>query len=76
MSVEAVPCRTVAQPEHFLERYDPAKHAFEGYGCLEQKRCFAQTLELDGGNVIISGNWYADDAIELFDGSRQCHYVK
>lgn len=59
-----------------VERYDPAGHAFEGYGCLEQKRCFAQTLELDSGYVMISGNWYADDAIELFDGSRQCHYVK
>jgi len=59
-----------------LERYNPAKHTFEGYGCLELKRCFAQALEMDSGRVIISGNWYADDAIELFDGSRQCHYVK
>jgi len=59
-----------------LELYDPATHTFEGYGCLENKRCFGQALEMDSGHVVISGNWYNDDCIELYDGSRQCRFVK
>lgn len=59
-----------------FERYAPTTGIFDGYGCLEQKRCFAQALEMDSGKVVISGNWYADDCIELFDGSRQCRFVK
>lgn len=59
-----------------LEIWNPATQAFEGYGCLAQKRCFAQGLEMDSGVVIISGNWYADDDIECFDGGRQCRKVK
>lgn len=59
-----------------LELYDPATHTFEGYGCMDKKRCFAQALEMDSGHVVISGNWYNTDGIELFDGSRQCLFVK
>ncbi len=59
-----------------FERYDPSAGIFDGYGCLEQKRCFAQALEMDSGRIVISGNWYVDDCIELFDGSRQCRLVK
>lgn len=55
-----------------LELYNPATHTFEGYGCLQQKRCFAKGVELDSGHVVITGNWYAADGIELYDGSRQC----
>lgn len=59
-----------------LEICHPATQFFEGYGSLEQKRCFAQGLEMDSGKVVITGNWYADDAVECFDGSRQCQKVK
>ena len=59
-----------------LELYDPAAHSFKGYGCLERKRCFANTLLIDSGRIVISGNWYQDDCIELYDGSRQCKFVK
>ena len=59
-----------------LELYDPATHQFKGYGCMEQKRCFATALEVDSGRVVISGNWYALDGIEMFDGSRQNSLVK
>lgn len=59
-----------------MELYDPATHTFKGYGCLDRKRCFAQAAELDSGRVIITGNWYADDAIECYDGSRQCLSLK
>lgn len=59
-----------------LEIYDPATHSFKGYGCLEQKRCFANTLAMDSGRIVISGNWFRDDCIEVFDGSRQCLFAK
>ena len=59
-----------------LELYDPATHSFKGYGSLGQKRCFANTLPMDSGRIVISGNWYHDDCIEVYDGSRQCKFVK
>ena len=59
-----------------VEYYDPATHTFKGFGCLDQKRVFANGLELDSGRVVISGNWYADDGIELFDGHKFFHSVK
>ena len=59
-----------------LELYDPSTHGFKGYGCLDKKRCFASALPLDSGRIVISGNWFHDDGIELYDGSRQCKFVK
>ena len=51
-----------------VELYDPVSHTFEGYGCLDKKRVFAECLEMEGGRVIISGNWYMDDGIEEYKG--------
>ncbi len=59
-----------------VELYHPRSHTFEGYGCLDQKRCFADGVELDSGRVVISGNWYADDAIECYQGERLFSPVK
>lgn len=53
-----------------VEMYHPHSHRFEGYGCLDSKRCMSDAVELDSGRVIISGNWYEDDAIELYKGER------
>ena len=58
------------------ELYDPATHRFEGFGCLDRKRTMASALEIDSGRVLIAGNWYADDDIELFDGKRSFTHVK
>lgn len=59
-----------------LELYDPQTHTFEGYGCLDKKRTWAECMEMDSGKVIISGNWYADDGIECYQDDRQCMNVK
>ena len=59
-----------------MERYNPVTHTFTGFGCLEKKRCMAEAVELDSGKVFITGNWYADDVVECYDGSPQCQYVK
>ena len=69
------------------EWYDPATHTFEGFGCMDMKRCNFSATEIDSGRVVISGNWYSDDCLELFDGhstfvrikevaaKRSCPYI-
>ena len=59
-----------------VEIYHPCSHRFEGYGCLDTKRCFADAVELDSGHVAITGNWYEDDAIELYKGERLFSFLK
>ena len=48
------------------ELYDPQTHTFRGFGNMSLKRAWVSALELDSGQVIIAGNWYAQDGIELF----------
>lgn len=59
-----------------VELYDPDSHSFEGIGSLDQKRTLCQGVEIDSGRVVISGNWYGDDGIEMFDGKRSFTHVK
>ena len=59
-----------------VEMYDPITHHFDGFGCLDQKRASAAAIELDSGRVLITGNWYADDAMECFDGQTSFSHVK
>ena len=58
------------------EWYDPATHTFEGFGCMDMKRSNFSATEIDSGRVVISGNWYSDDCIELFDGHSTFVRVK
>lgn len=59
-----------------VEVYDPSTHTFTGFGCLDQKRTLLSGAEIDSGRVVVSGNWYADDAIELFDGRQHFRPAK
>ena len=59
-----------------VEYYYPDTHTFKGFTILDQKRAFASAAELDNGKVVVSGNWYADDAIEIFDGERTFSHLK
>ncbi len=59
-----------------VEMYDPVTHHFDGFGCLDQKRASATAVELDSGKVLITGNWYADDGMECFDGQTSFSHVK
>ena len=52
-----------------VELYDPQTHTCEGFGSLDTKRAVASALALDDGSAIITGNWYHDDAIEIYDGN-------
>ena len=58
------------------EMYDPRNHTFEGFGCLDKKRAIFNAFELDSSRVLITGNWYHDDAIELFNGKDSFTFVK
>jgi AraC-like DNA-binding protein len=59
-----------------VERYDPATHTFEGFGCLDTKRSLASAIELDSGRVAISGNHYYRDDIELYDSQPAFRHIK
>ena len=59
-----------------VEMYDPVNHSFTGFGCLNQKRTLASAMELDSGQVVITGNWYDGDDIEMFDGQKFFTSVK
>lgn len=58
------------------EMYDPATHTFKGFGCLDKKRAHASGIEIDSGHVVISGNWYYPDGIELYEGKSQFAHIK
>lgn len=59
-----------------VEMYDPADHSFVGFGSLDRKRVMPSAVETDSGKVVIAGNWYNDDSIELFEGKSQFTEVK
>lgn len=61
---------------YLAELYNPVSHTFEAFGSLQRKRTGCSTLELDNGQVVIAGNWYHDDGIELFDGQTTFSYIK
>lgn len=49
------------------ELYDPQTHTFRGFGNMNLKRAWASALELDSRKVVIAGNWYNTDGLELFN---------
>jgi AraC-like DNA-binding protein len=59
-----------------VELFDPETRTFEGYGCMEKKRFFPSSAVLADGRVLISGNSYEEDCMEVYDGSRQNKFVK
>lgn len=71
---------------YLTEVYDPLTHTFAGYCSMQRKRACASALELDSGRVVVAGNWYANDGIELFEdksdtradynGKRLFNFVK
>ena len=59
-----------------VEEYDPETHTFHAFSCFDTKRTLASAIELDSGHVVVAGNWYGGDSIELFDGDRYFHFAK
>lgn len=58
------------------EWYDPVSHTCEGFGCMDMKRSNFSATEIDSGRVVISGNWFSDDGMELFDGQKTFSPIK
>ncbi len=58
------------------EWYDPVTHTCEGFGCMDMKRSNFSATEIDSGRVVISGNWYSKDGMELFDGQKTFSPIK
>lgn len=58
------------------ELYDPQSHTCQGFASLDTKRAKPSALALDDDRVVIAGNWYHKDAIEMYDGKGQFLPVK
>lgn len=58
------------------ELYTPLSHTFDPVTILDRKRAAANAVELENGTIPVSGNWYADDALELYSASGGFAYVK
>jgi AraC-like DNA-binding protein len=48
------------------ELYDPATHTFSPIGIMDRKRTQASAQILPDGRVLIAGNWYGPDGIEIY----------
>lgn len=48
------------------ELYDPVTHTFSPIGIMERKRTQASAQILPDGRVLIAGNWYGPDGIEVY----------
>lgn len=52
-----------------VQRYSPLEHDFFPFPILDSKRSLATAVLLGNGNILVSGNWYSEDAVEASDGS-------
>lgn len=52
-----------------MEIYTPADHGFTPVvGTLDRRRAMSSAVCLADGKVLLSGNWYGDDALAVWDG--------
>ena len=49
-----------------VECYDPATGRFTPMPILDRKRALPSAVELGGGKLAVSGNWWAGDDLELY----------
>lgn len=59
-----------------VERYDPISHSFVPYAILDTTRAICSAALLSSGEILVSGNWYAADAIAVSDGIAPFEAVK
>lgn len=58
------------------ERYLPASHSFEPVSILDRRRAASSALEMEDGSILVSGNWYAEDALEMYSAKNGFATVK
>ena len=52
-----------------VERYHPKTHSFTPAPIMDKKRAHASALELENGDIVISGNWWTTDFTEIYSHS-------
>ncbi len=58
------------------ELYDPATHTFSPIGIMDRKRTQASAQLLPDGRLLIAGNWYGPDGIEIYTPGEGFSTVK
>ncbi len=58
-----------------VECYHPATHSFAPKPIMDRKRAHASALELENGEIVISGNWYATDVTEIYSDSVEAQWI-
>ena len=58
------------------ELYDPSTHTFSPIGIMNRKRTQASAQLLPDGRVLIAGNWYGPDGIEIYTPGEGFSAVK
>ena len=59
-----------------VETYNPSTHTCKAVGIMDRKRAGVSASVLQDGRGVISGNWYADDAIGLYEPGDGFSFVK
>lgn len=59
-----------------VETYNPSTHTCKAVGIMDRKRAGVSASVLQDGRVVISGNWYAEDAIGLYEPGKGFSFVK
>lgn len=58
-----------------MERYHPETHSFSPAYAMDRKRAHASGLELETGEILISGNWYATDVTEIYIDTVEAKWI-
>ena len=59
-----------------VEVYDPDSHSFNPVPIMDTKRALCRSTELADGRIVVSGNWYREDDIEIYDRKTGGKVVK
>jgi len=59
-----------------VESYDPSSHTFEPLPILDMRRSRLHAARLADGTLLVSGNWYREDAISIYNPNDGGYQVK
>jgi len=59
-----------------VEKYTQITHSFEPMPIFDQKRALCSSAQLSDGTIVVSGNWYEDDEIEIYRNKDIFEFVK
>ena len=54
-----------------VERYHPTNHRFTPSAIMDMKRAHSSAAELANGQIVLSGNWYAQDITEIYKDNKE-----